>query len=542
MDATILVVDDEAAIRKMLKTYLTDAGYKCVTSKDIPSAKQELATQHIDLLISDLCLPGKESGLDLIRYAKDNYPNTGRVMITGFGSREIASEIMTVGVYGYIIKPLTRNVALITVENSLRHLHLDLHMQASKVELEQQISRRTEKLSTIMNNLQAGIVMVNTDMQVIEANRKMLKWFPDVSAGHKTCCYQVIFDKEQQCDDCPMIETLQTGQTNEIKRTCMTSEGIKEFRIVTTSVQDESGKNYAGIAFYDDITESTAMEKELRQAQKLEAVGQLAAGIAHEINTPVQYIGDNLSFLQESYDDIAKVLQTYERLWQKLVENGSVSKEMQQEIEQEIENADLEYLFEEVPNSFKQSLGGVQKVNKIVRAMKDFSHPGNEEKTLNDINTILENTITVCRNEWKYVAEMKPDLDPDLQPLLCYGNEIGQVFLNIIVNGAHAINDFTEGGRNGLGTISVATKQLKDAVQIRISDTGGGIPEEIQERVFETFFTTKERGKGTGQGLAIARRVVTDMHHGKIFFEAKENHGTTFIIELPVKQENERVN
>lgn len=535
MNATILVVDDEAPVRKLLKAYLTDAGYDCYTAEDVASAKEQLSSREFDLLLSDLSMPGGESGLDLIRHAKENYPEVGRVMITGFGSPEIASEVMTVGVYGYIIKPLSRNVVLITVENSLRHLRLDIHMQACKIELEQKINRRTEKLTAIMNNLSAGLVMVNTDMQIIEVNRKMQQWFPDISAGNRTLCYHALADKNQHtvCNDCPMKETFQTGQTREANKRCRTTQGLRDFRIVTSPIKDHLGTCYAGIALYDDVTENMALERELRQAQKLEAVGQLAAGIAHEINTPAQYIGDNLSFLKESYDDIAEILRTYGSLWQKQVKNGAVSEEMQQELAQVIENADLEYLFEEIPHSFSQSLGGVQKVNKIVRAMKDFSHPGDEEKTLSNINNILENTITVCRNEWKYVAEMKQDLAENLLPVPCFSSEIGQVFLNLIVNGAHAIDSFTNGGRNGMGTISVATKQLKDGAQIRIGDTGGGIPAKIQERVFETFFTTKERGKGTGQGLAIANRVVTEMHQGKIFFETEEGKGTTFIIELP---------
>lgn len=534
MNATILIVDDEPGVRKLLKTYLTDAGYSCHTAEDAASAKKALAAGEFDLLLSDLKMPG-DSGLDLIRFAKENYPNTGRVMITGFGSPEIASEIMTVGVYGYIIKPLTKNVVLITVENSLRHLRLDMHLKACKIELEQKINRRTEKLTAIMNNLSAGIVMVDTNMHIIELNRRMQQWFPNVSASNRTLCYHAMVNEKQEdvCENCPMVATLQSGQTNEVIRKSKTGEGVKDFRIVTTPIRDESGKVYAGIALYDDVTESLALERELRQAQKLEAVGQLAAGIAHEINTPVQYIGDNLSFLQESHENLTRVLKTYDRLWRKQLECGAVTEEMQEELAKEIEEADLEYLFEEIPSSFNQSLEGVKRVNKIVRAMKDFSHPGEEEKTLADINKILENTITVCRNEWKYVAEMEQDLAADLRPVPCFSGDIGQVFLNIIVNGAHAIENFQKSHRNDMGTILVATRQLENGVQIRINDSGGGIPEDIQERVFDPFFTTKERGKGTGQGLAIAYNVVTDKHQGRIFFETEQGKGTTFVIELP---------
>lgn len=154
--------------------------------------------------------------------------------------------------------------------------------------------------------------------------------------------------------------------------------------------------------------------------------------------------------------------------------------------------------------------------------MKDFSHPGSDEKTEVDINKMLESTITVCRNEWKYVAEMETDFTPNLPLIPCFSGEFSQAFLNIIVNGAHAIGDIIEGGRKGKGTISIRTSMTENKnIQIRISDTGGGIPKEIQDRIFDTFFTTKVRGKGTGQGLAIARRVVIDKHQGALFFETR---------------------
>jgi two-component system, NtrC family, sensor kinase len=198
-----------------------------------------------------------------------------------------------------------------------------------------------------------------------------------------------------------------------------------------------------------------------------------------------------------------------------------------------VEAADIAYLWEEIPKTIDQSLEGVRRVEKIVRAMKDFSHPGSDEKTAVDINKILESTITVCRNEWKYVAEMETDFAPGLPLIPCFAGEVSQVFLNIIVNGAHAIGDVTEGGSKGKGKISIRTGTVENGVQIRISDTGGGIPTEIQERVFDHFFTTKALGKGTGQGLAIAHRVVIDKHQGSLFFETEKGRGTTFVIELP---------
>ncbi len=537
MGAKILIVDDEQAIRKLLTRYLEGAGYECHTAENVESAKEVLASKDFDLLLSDLKMPG-DSGLELIRYAKKHYPQTGRVMVTGFGSPEIASEIMTVGVYGYIVKPVTRNVVLITVENALRHLRLDLHMHACVIEQEKKISRRTEKLTAIMNNLNVGVLMFDPDMKVVELNLKMQQWFPDIALGTEPPCYNVCkaSQSENTGGGSTMGAIFQTGKTCEATRSVSTVKGEREFRIVTSPIIDKSGIVYAGIGLYEDVTEKMLLERDLLQAQKFEAVGQLAAGIAHEINSPIQFIGDNISFLKDSFADIAGVVDTYEHLWHILTENGAIPVEIGRELSEKLESADITYLWEEIPKTVDQSFDGVRRVEKIVRAMKDFSHPGNDEKTAVDINKMLESTITVCKNEWKYVAEMETDFTPDLPLVPCFSGEISQAFLNIIVNGAHAIGDITEGGSKGKGRISIRTTMTENKnIQIKISDTGGGIPKEIQDRIFDAFFTTKAKGKGTGQGLAIAHRAVIDKHQGALFFETEKGKGTTFVIELPTK-------
>lgn len=214
---------------------------------------------------------------------------------------------------------------------------------------------------------------------------------------------------------------------------------------------------------------------------------------------------------------------------------GAIPEKMLAEVSATRDSTDIEYLTEEIPKTIEQSLNGVLRVEKIVRAMKDFSHPGDEEKTLANINAILQTTATICRNEWKYVAELVTDLAEDLPLVPCFAPEIGQVFLNIIVNGAHAIGETLEGGKKTMGTITIHSHLAGDMVQVRIQDSGDGIPEEVQQRIFEPFFTTKQRGKGTGQGLAIARRIVENKHHGQISFETEKGRGTTFVIELPLQ-------
>jgi PAS domain S-box-containing protein len=283
-----------------------------------------------------------------------------------------------------------------------------------------------------------------------------------------------------------------------------------------------------------DITERLELEEQLRQAHKLESIGQLAAGIAHEINTPTQYIGDNVGFLKSSFQDLTLLLKSYERLLA-AAQAGAVTTETVDEISAAVGKSDAGYLLEEIPKAIEQTLDGIARVSSLVGAMKDFSHPGTKEKVAIDLNRAIDSTITVARNEWKYVADMETEYDPTLQQVYCLPGEFNQVILILIVNAAHAIADLIANGGPEKGKITVQTRKCTDWDEVRIQDTGGGIPASIRTRIFDPFFTTKEIGKGTGQGLAIARSVIVGKHGGTIHFETEVGKGTTFIIRLPLE-------
>jgi PAS domain S-box-containing protein len=281
-----------------------------------------------------------------------------------------------------------------------------------------------------------------------------------------------------------------------------------------------------------DITNRQQVQQQLLQSQKLESIGQLAAGIAHEINTPTQYIGDNVRFLKDAFQDLKSLVANYERLLEAAKANA-LPRETVQEIAAAVARVDAGYLLAEIPKAIEQTLEGVTRVSTLVGAMKEFSHPSAKEKTLLDLNHAIQCTITVARNEWKYVADMETDFDPSLPLTACQPGEFNQVILNLIVNAAHTIADVAGERGSTKGKISVQTRNCPEWVEIRIQDTGTGIPEKVRARIFDPFFTTKEIGKGTGQGLSIARSVVVDKHGGTIHFETEEGKGTTFIIRLP---------
>jgi two-component system, NtrC family, sensor kinase len=287
-----------------------------------------------------------------------------------------------------------------------------------------------------------------------------------------------------------------------------------------------------------DLTEQKRMERErqefevqLRQAQKLESIGQLAAGIAHEINTPTQYIGDNTRFLKESFQQVLAIVKSYDEIANAAKSEHPLYAQLHA-IKEQADKLDLAFLMQEIPSAIDQSLEGIERVSKIVRAMKDFSHPHSAEKSRINLNQAIESTLTVARNEWKYVAELETDFDKSLPPVPCLPGEFNQVILNLVVNAAHAIEDVIR-GTDKKGVIRISTALAGESVEIRISDSGSGIPEAVRSRIFEPFFTTKEVGKGTGQGLAIARSVIVDKHAGTIHFETEIGKGTTFVIRLP---------
>jgi signal transduction histidine kinase len=272
------------------------------------------------------------------------------------------------------------------------------------------------------------------------------------------------------------------------------------------------------------------MEVELRQAQKLEAVGRLAAGVAHEINTPVQFVSDSVHFVRGALSDITHLIEKYRALNRAALE-GTSSIEAVRDIIDAEEQADVDYVLDAAPKALARSLDGLERIANIVRSMKEFAHPEQKDKVSVDLNRAISTTLTIASTEYKYVAEVETDLG-EIPAVVCYAGEINQAILNLIVNAAHAIGARVD-GTDRKGLIKIATRVEADCVVISITDTGTGIPEEIRDRIFDPFFTTKEVGKGTGQGLAIARSVVTEKHGGTLTFVSEVGVGTTFFLRLP---------
>jgi signal transduction histidine kinase len=266
----------------------------------------------------------------------------------------------------------------------------------------------------------------------------------------------------------------------------------------------------------------------LFQSDKLASVGQLAAGIAHEINTPTQYVGDNLRALTENFEDLCALITKYSETVARATD-APLPPECIEALEIAKREHDLDFILEDAPKALAQGLEGTGRIADIVRAMKDFSHVDRGEASVVDLNHALQSTLTVAKNEYKYVAEVATDFG-DLPNVKCYVGELNQVFLNLIVNAAQAIAETNKRGR-----ITIRTRQEGNEVVVSVSDTGTGIPDDIRQRVFDPFYTTKGIGKGTGQGLTIAHKIVVGKHGGSLDLDTEVGKGTTFTVRVPVE-------
>ncbi|GAB4560358.1 MAG: hypothetical protein Kow0047_06900 [Anaerolineae bacterium] len=414
----------------------------------------------------------------------------------------------------------------------IQGLFLDI---SERKRLESSMQRTLEEQKQILEAMSAVLIAIDADDRVTHWNHMAEQTFgltstEAVGLALSQCPIDGdvarIFEAIRQCrKEMRPISVLRMRA-----RRAEGKPGIFNVTVTPFGIRASRDRDTGCLIIAEDITERLALEEQLSQAQKLQAIGRLAAGIAHEINTPTQYVSDNLRFLRDAFQELSAWLTKVPQVATAPIHTGGTSAGANGA------EPDLEFLLSEIPAAIEQSIEGLERVNQIVRAMKEFSHPGTEGKIAVDLNRAIESTVTIARNEWKYVADVELDLASDLPLVPCLVHDLNQAILNIIVNAAHAIEDVVKGNGHGAkkGKIHISTHKDGDWVEIRISDTGTGIPEEIRDKIFEPFFTTKGVGRGTGQGLAIAHHVVVEKHGGTLTFETELGKGTTFIIRLPL--------
>jgi len=410
----------------------------------------------------------------------------------------------------------------LSIENGLLHAELRAHNQQlgqAVVQLRDSESR----LTTVLEKLPVGVAILDPKGRILELN-EALRTMIGVASKEEviSCkCADTICDPGSDC-----IRGTQAEREQKIVR----KDG-KNLSVLHSGHPIEVGGVEHSLCIFFDITRRRALEADLNRARKLEAVGQLAAGIAHEINTPAQFVGDNVQFLATAFADMLALTTTYREAIAKVAADP-VYAHLAQEVQTAEEGADLAYIGQNAPAACDRAHEGIARIAAIVGAMKEFAHPDQREKTPADLNRALGTTLVIARNEYKYVADVETDLG-DIPAVLCHVGDMNQVFLNLLVNAAHAISDVVKGS-GAKGKIRVRTRRDDNRVCIEISDTGCGIPEALGERIYDPFFTTKEVGRGSGQGLAIARSIVVDKHGGLLSYDSEVGQGTTFKILLPI--------
>ncbi len=401
-------------------------------------------------------------------------------------------------------------------------------------ETEYELKRARRNLQQLLDSMPIGIVLVSKNERITHVNQTAM-----IMTEYKHLHELTNMDAHQifECDD--QLEHQVSDVINNREENLVT-KSMKKIPILKSVVPIRFDNQNMFLEAFIDITEYKAaeadklrLESELIQARKLESIGTLAAGVAHEINTPIQFIGDNTRFVADAVNDLCEVVNEYQTLFSDVKENLTIEN-IARKNEELLNNINFDFLQEEIPQALRQTQEGIDQVSRIVRAMRDFSHVGGESTQKENINSAIETTITISRNVWKYVADIQREFDAELPLVNCCVGDIKQVVLNLIVNASHTIKDALDARGGEKGSITIKTYVAKSHAVIAITDTGVGIPDDIKDKVFDHFFTTKEVGKGTGQGLSMAYQTIVDKHKGKLWFDSVVNQGTTFYIALPI--------
>lgn len=501
---SVLLVEENEDHRILINNVFLRHGnkYSLKTAGTLEEAQKYI--HGTDIIITNLSLPDG-SGIGFLRN-KQISENIPVVILESFVDQETIVKILKAGVFDYINK----------TADSFESLpeKIDKYIELSNLKKEKKrISEQQSKLSIAINQSSEAIVItdkngiiefVNPAFERISGYRssEILGKTPSVlkSGRHDKKFYENLW------------KTILSGKPWKGRMINRNKNGdFYEEDASISPVLGSDGSIVNFVALKRDVTEMIRIENQLRHAQKMEGIGTLAAGIAHEINTPLQYLYDNTQFIQESFSKIT------EKFW------GSNCQD---------EAGDLQYLMEEIPKALEENMNGIKIVRKIVMAMKNFSHPGLKTMKKSDINEAIVSTVTITRNVWKYNSEVITELKEGLPEVTCHIGDVNQVFLNMITNSSDAIS---EKNPESPGKIIIRTDNDENFVYITIEDDGAGISKESVEKIFQPFFTTKQVGKGTGQGLALSYDIIVNKHNGDISVESAPGKGTKFTIKLPIE-------
>jgi two-component system, NtrC family, sensor kinase len=564
----ILIVEDDFISRNILKKMLVEMGHTVIEAEDGEKGWEILKSENVKIVISDWMMPGM-NGLDLCKKIRSESfkEYIYVIMLTAKDRRDDLMEVFSAGADDYIPKPFDPEELRARVMTGLRVIHLEErhnHLAHTLIE-----SRN--KLGIVLDSLREEIVSLDRDMRIISVNKAFAQRYkcePSELAGQESSKQLLA-----RCDfmgnesiRCLIADTFSKATAHKTMFSGKDVEGNPVYhQIQCLPVKDDSGEVFKVIVVSQDVTEERHKTEEIHnlneqlmatsakveaqnaelkntlkrledtqahmiQSEKMASIGQLAAGVAHEINNPTGFVSSNLKTLLDYQQDIADLIDRYHELSTKLQNNGNFNGLPQdirddiQKLESFEDEIDIKYIMEDINDLIGDCREGTDRIKKIVLDLKDFAHPGEDKIQTLDINSGLESTLNVVNNEIKYKATVQKDFG-EIPAIKGYPQQLNQVFMNILVNAAQAIEK--------KGEIVIRTSQVEDQVEIKISDTGSGIAPENLQKIFDPFFTTKDVGKGTGLGMNIAYNIVKK-HHGTIEVDSEIGKGTNFTIRIPV--------
>jgi PAS domain S-box-containing protein len=538
-----LLVEDSETDALFLIEALRRGDYEPVSERvqTEPDMREALRNREWDVVFSDYVMPAFDAP-SAFRVFQASGLEIPFIIVSGEVGEDRAVESLKLGADDYLLKHSLKRLIPV-LERALK----DAGDRKRAKEAERALLQSEERFRLMVEQVQDyAIFMLDPAGRVTTWNAGAKNIHGYAAGGILGQSYECFYTEEDLAAGKPadLLDQARTKGRIMDEGWRVRKDGSRFWAQVTlTATRDEQGQLRGFTKITHDLTERRQAEEQrqqielkLRQSQKLEAIGQLAAGIAHEINTPIQYTEHNLHFLQESFGDLKQLLD-YHQILLLAAQTGKIPPELIQVVRRLLDQVQGGDLVGEIPVAIEEALQGTQRIAKIVRAMKEFSHPGtgNKDKpAATNLNQAIESTITVARNEWKYVADVVTEFDAAMPPVFMFAGEFNQVILNLLVNAAHAIAEILGKGSRSKGTITVSTLRDNGWAEVRLRDTGAGIPETIRHRIFEPFFTTKGVGKGTGQGLALAHSVIVERHRGELRFETEPGKGTCFIIRLPL--------
>ncbi|MBN1918018.1 MAG: response regulator [Verrucomicrobia bacterium] len=540
----VLVVDDDQAVNAMLTEVLANHGYHTVTALAAEQALDKYRHGVFDVVVSDVKMPGMD-GTELLRHLHEIDGDTAVILVTGYADLSSARDAVRGGAFDYVLKPFDLGALVREVDEAAAETRRHREAREEHRQLETLVEEKTQDLAFqsavlhleqerfhgILKSANFGLLVLNGDDDtVILANEHAKRYLrlrslidgdyfgehyselcPDDMRERVAALVDAVKRRLQVCSQPPF--TNREGFVLELQSYPVMTQGTLRATVIVAN----------------DITERTKLEEQLLVSSKLAGIGELAAGIAHEINNPIGFVASNTRTLQRYVHDLSELVSEYHKL-KDIIAAGQASAELVEKIEALERRLDVDFVLEDIQDLVEENGDGLNRVVKILRDLKNFSHADEEEPQPVDLNAVIEDALNLARNELKYKAEVETDFG-ELPPLSGHPGQLSQVFINILVNAAHAIED--------RGTIAITTKADGDAVVVRVRDTGCGMTPEVRACIFDPFFTTKGRGKGTGLGLSIALEIV-QKHGGTIAVESAPGEGSTFVLTFPVRGESAR--